>query len=478
MRPDWSLTFTIEEFGAKAILLNQMNGRTAITGNASAKRMLSYAAGASVDWLVAITVGILVCGSLLAPQSGAAWQASMWRGGSLVLALALVVVLKFNVARAGPFIVIFASWLFVVAIGAIARIGQTDSLNELIRHIYMIGIGALTYQACGSKIGSSIVRKFIWFTLVAIAIICIALVPDVMSGGWSWDKARVYKAVSLSERGIGFNSLILIMVVALVTLAKSSKAVTWVWITAFGVMLASSFLFATRAPFVSMAVAWAAVAAYSLHIRLGNQSVTRFGATALAVIGLALPLVALALIVSDPASPLARFGAGRIALWQISIAVWQENPIFGAGPNALMFGAQEFLNIGSFTAHYERNSILNLSGGGFHNLWLDTLASKGLIGLIGLLISYFLLLRTGLLRAADPQAMPFVILLFILLTRSFVEVSGQYGYQNSPLDLVVMIAIAATMRDAIAPIVWQENEARPEKFKRLWRVRRLNQPYA
>lgn len=394
------------------------------------------------------------------------------------MALALLVVLKFNIARAGPFIVIFASWLFVVAIGATARIGQADSLNELIRHIYMIGIGALTYQACGSKIGSSIVRKFIWFTLVAIAIICIASVADVMSGGWSWDKARVYKSVSLVERGIAFNSLILIMVVALVALAKSSKAAKWVWFAVFGVMLASSFLFATRAPFVSMAIAWAAVAAYRLRIRLGSQSVTRFGATALAVVGLALPLVTLALVMSDPTSPIARLGAGRMSIWQISIAVWQENPIFGAGPNAFRFGAREFLNFGSFTADYERNGILNLGGGGFHNLWLDTLASKGLVGLIGLIVSYFLLLRTGLLRAADASATPFLVLLLILLTRSFVEVSGQYGYQNSPLDFLVMVALAATMRDAISPTIRPMSVARHEKFQRPWRVRPLNEPYA
>lgn len=442
--------------------LNQMSGRAAMNGSARAERVVSRAAASAVEWVVAAIVGTLVTLSLTAPQSAPAWQGSIWREGSLLMALALVVVLRFNITRAGPFMGIFASWLIVIAIGTIARFGQVDPMNELMRHVYMIGIGALAYQACGTKTGRSIVRKFIWFILMATAVICISSMADLVAGGWSWEKARVYKSVSLLEHGIAYNSLLFIMVVALVTLARSSKAAVWVWRAAFAVMLVGSVLLGTRAPVVSMIIAWAAVIAYSVQIRLSGRSVTRFGATILAALGLAIPLIALGLILSDPTSPLARLGAGRMSLWQISIAIWQENPILGVGPNALKFGAQDFLNFGTFTVEYQRQSILSLGGGGFHNLWLDTLASKGVVGLVGLLVSYFLLLRTGLLRAAEPKAQSFLVLLLILLARSFVEVSGLYGYQNAPLDFVVMVALAASMREAISPWTGSERSGAPK----------------
>lgn len=86
-------------------------------------------------------------------------------------------------------------------------------------------------------------------------------------------------------------------------------------------------------------------------------------------------------------------GAGRLDLWQVSIALIKENPLFGhgLGQQGLLVPPRLLLTPGSRELNEMREAV------SAHNLWLDTVGDLGLIGL-GIFLTVFAVAIIGLLR--------------------------------------------------------------------------------
>lgn len=412
-------------------------------------------------WFLALVAAIPIAISLVAPsQSAAGWQTSAWRAGSLGLVFILGVMAQFRFKEGVRFARLFAPWMLVLLFEAVIRFGEIDAWNEVFRHTITLVIGAIVYQAAGGLYGRMLTRQTLWLVLLFVLGVCLVLAGQMIQGGWSWDRARVFKLASMREHGIAFNTLLFIAAMCLAVLAETTRMGRWVWLSAFVVFAMASILFATRAPLISIMIGWGLAVGYRRW--LARQD-ARAKAASLGIVGaviLAIPLALVLMVKFYSGSVFAHFAAGRIALWKISVAEFAAHPVVGVGPNALVTGVQDFLNVGGFTQQYERDTIVELTGGGFHNLWLDTLASKGFIGFLGLFFSYFALIRSGLSATTSAKSVAAITLLFALLSRSYVEVSGIMGYQNSALDFVAIVALALCLRDANAVSARERAEGR------------------
>jgi len=65
---------------------------------------------------------------------------------------------------------------------------------------------------------------------------------------------------------------------------------------------------------------------------------------------------------------------GRLALWDVAIKVWKENPVLGTGPGDYDSDLVDYQGQGWYPGVHVHNSV--------HNIYLQALASTGIIGLL------------------------------------------------------------------------------------------------
>jgi len=97
---------------------------------------------------------------------------------------------------------------------------------------------------------------------------------------------------------------------------------------------------------------------------------------------------------------------GRTKIWDITLNVWKDNPLFGYGP--LLWSPE-------FRASYG----LNIAGQA-HNQFIQTLGESGVFGLLGLLFYLFVLIRAAI-ATVDISRGASLALLAIPLTRTLSE---------------------------------------------------------
>ena len=99
---------------------------------------------------------------------------------------------------------------------------------------------------------------------------------------------------------------------------------------------------------------------------------------------------------------------GREDIWSITITEWLKNPLFGYGPN--LWGEE-------FSARFGYLGIASNA----HNQIFDTLGSAGVVGVIGLCVYIFVLVRYALQLAGQSKWTSLALIVFVA-TRCFSEV--------------------------------------------------------
>jgi len=394
-------------------------------------------------WCVAAITAVSTAASLPKEFADIELGAYGWRVGSVVLAVAMLACARFSLSAARPLLGVFAPWMTAMTALAAIRLDQPTVWLEWLRHAYMIAVGACVFAGCRTPVGRLLLTRTVLLLLACILLLCIQPVVMMLAGGWSWEQARVLKADD--PGGLRVNAVMFLFALLVAALwTQPGRPRVRLFVTA--AFLGASVLFAVRSAPISAVLAAALVAGYAVW--RGHRRVSAATASLIAGAILLLPLGFILLVLSAPDSALAATLAGRAQLWRISLAVWEQAPLIGAGPDALILGVHRDLNVGTFFADWQRESLFNLMKGGFHNIWLDTLASKGLVGLAGLFASYFLLLRAGLASAAAGSRALLLITL-LLFSRGYVEVSGLFSYENSPHDFVAFVLVAASLAAAL-----------------------------
>lgn len=394
----------------------------------------------AATWATAIVVTLLVATSL---SQGGDFSTSLggyaWRLASLLLSLALVVSVGFRLGSAGRFLKLFAPWIVALVVIIFARFGALDPVEEFSRQMIMLAVGACVFAGARSGVGRALITRTMWALLTVMVLISLPPAWELLSSGWSWEAARYYKWIH-AFKGLAFNTNFAVLAMLVIGLWSERKAAPALWWAGVLTLVLGSVLFATRAPLISTAVAAALGAGYAAMRRAEGPAARP--PLVLPLLLLLVPLGVLLFLIIHPEVVADRVFNLRSYLWQISLVVWRDHPIFGAGVEAMHQAQTDSLNIPNFVADFERLSVHTLRYGGFHNLWLEALATKGLVGFLGLLSSYFLLMRLALARAAAPGAAPLLVLVLLLFWRGLVEVGGPYSYQISPLDFVAMMVLA------------------------------------
>jgi O-antigen ligase len=397
-----------------------------------------------VLWLTAATVAATTTVSLPAQLAGLGLGAYGWRVGSLVLAAAMLAVSGYRLGAAWPLFLAMAPWMAALTAITAVHLGHPEAWLEWLRHAYMLMVGACVFAGSQTPAGRTLLARTVGLLLVGLLALSILPTLMLLETGWSWEGARLFKA--RSPGGLSLNTFIF-MLALLVSAQWMLAGRRGALLTTAG-FLAASILFATRAPLYAAVLAAAAAGLFAYW--RGGRRLSAATSALLACAILITPLIFVYLATINPGDGLARALAGRAELWRISFAVWQTHPVVGAGPDALASSLAGNVNAGQFFTDWRRESLLSLTGGGFHNIWLETLASKGLVGLVGLFGSYFLLLRLALASAAAGRNPAFLFFTLLLLSRGYVEVSGLFSYENSPHDFVAFAMIAASMAAALA----------------------------
>jgi O-antigen ligase len=393
----------------------------------------------ALTWAMAAAVTLLVLASLSQGAVTSTMAGYAWRLASVMLAGALVASVAFRLRSAVTFLTIFAPWMAAMLLLLVVRLGDPRDLEEIFRHVIMLAVGACVFAGVQSATGRALITRTMWALLTAIMLISVPPALELLSNGWSWEAARYYKWIN-STKGLAFNTNFFILAMLVIGLWPERKAALPLWWAAVVTLALGSVLFATRAPPVSAAIAALFGAAYAARRRAQGPNAPQPGVLPLAL--LLIPFAGLIYLITHPTGFTNQLFTLRTYIWQIALVVWREAPIFGHGWDAMTAGQNDALNAPTFDLDWERITVHTLRWGGYHNIWLDTLTSKGLVGFLGLLSSYYLMLRLALARAGAAGGAPFLIVVLLLLYRGYVEVGGPYSYQNSPLDFMAMVVLA------------------------------------
>ncbi|MFN7148409.1 MAG: O-antigen ligase family protein [Microthrixaceae bacterium] len=170
----------------------------------------------------------------------------------------------------------------------------------------------------------------------------------------------------------------------------STQQATWLYTIALMVVLAGAAGAGSRSGLIGGAIAIVGTMVTRPGLAPGRRARVGVGSLFVAAIAFAVGFVA------NPANLQRGFsdrGAGRLDLWQVSIALIKENPLIGHGLGqlGLLVPPRLLLTPGSRELNEMREAV------SAHNLWLDTVGDLGLIGL-GIFLTVFAVAIIGLLR--------------------------------------------------------------------------------
>lgn len=398
--------------------------------------------------LFGIFIGLMLVGSLVVQTMGIqeTMSGAIWRLGIVLLMIACMAMSP-NRQDMVRFTVIFSPWLAVTAISLLAH-RDLASIADLLKQAFIVGLGALVF---GSSYNHPIRRMCFW-TLITCAMLALAasLVETlpVLSHGWSFKAARELKAQSY-QAGFGSNAICFAGLVAVLGCFRDELMNRRVLIATAVLLAISSFFLTARAPVAALILA--AGGAWALATwrprELFDRSLLRtwmFAAGSWALVLAAF----LSQIQNIAHSKAAEALAGRAALWQIAMASFWQNPLFGTGVRTYTDVIRSNLSQAHMTIYWERTALYSLQGGGVHNTWLNILTERGAVGFLGLFLSYTLLFAAAIYAGGkvpfQRRLIVLIALLFMLL-RGMFEISGLFSYAEGALDAVVMITVALSL---------------------------------
>lgn len=390
--------------------------------------------------LISSWPGLIGGGSLISDYA--------WRLGGVILVVGLMLATKKRFLQPTRFVGVFWPWLAAVFVATLPRYADAAAWLDFLRQVLLLIGGACVYASADSPIMNKTLRAFARFLLIGVLVACLEPSLALLGGGWSWSAARILKGEALANL-LGFNTLLFMAAVCLVILRPQpaafrgwrEKASTIGWMLALLVLVAECLVLSVRTPLFVLGIGWLTGTVLSLVFSRVPRSALRMSATVAACLMVVVGLAAVAGVLTSQHGTLGAELAGRVPIWQIGLAAWKTQPVFGLGPNAFVEAVGSHLNVGVFSQAYQRAALANLVSGGFHNIWIQSLVAHGLVGLVGLFISYVLLLRRGIMVSARGHG-PLVALILVLFFRSFVESSALFAVADSPLDFIVVVFLA------------------------------------
>lgn len=389
-----------------------------------------------IGFLIAIGFG----GELTEAISGAGGVA--WRAGALLL-IVMAWRNRLDMTSAKQFAAIFLPWLASSLIAALYTLNP-ENIADVARQFFIVAIGAAVHTAARRESQRHEIQKTLLVAAIVTGIISILVARPLVENGWSWEAVRATKNQLIETSGFGANT---VCFAGLVAACAAYRTERWRVLSLFLIILfvLLSIALAARAPMLLLAVA--GLISWPLSRMKWSGLLSRTDVSFVAAAIFLMVTVGSFLLSVDciARSTLADQLAGRSALWQIGLSGWADAPVLGNGLHSYARVLSVHLGQGTFRTAFEMRALYTLNGGAFHNIWVTVLVERGLLGMLGLYLSYSLLIRRLLLnlKFLTPQgrfqALAIIMLLFL---RGFVEITGLMSYGNSALDAIVIIALA------------------------------------
>lgn len=410
-------------------------------------RMVTLVAIARRWGALPIAVGLLLAlgfgGDLTSALAGVGGLS--WRMGALLLIL-LACRGRFNVDAGIAFALTFLPWLAASMIEMTFFL-DVDHVSDYARQIFIVAVGAAVYAAAQSREKRMQVQIGLLCAAMLAAVLSTIMTIPLLQHGWSWEAVRASKNELVLTTGFGANTVCFAgMIAAIASPQSGPERLVSRGLVVFFTLL--SIILGARAPIALFFLS--ALVAIPLSRRSWPADKGRL-IRALRLSSLVIGAIVVCFLFSIPLiahSFIADGLAGRAGLWQIALRGWLDAPVFGHGVHSWVDVVQQNLGAAEYRTMYEMQSTASLRTGGFHNVWMNTLAERGLIGLAGLYASYCLLLARLIanlpFNSRDQRFQALVLFLFVFL-RSFVEITGLMSYSDAALDAIVITALAVTV---------------------------------
>ena len=258
-----------------------------------------------------------------------------------------------------------------------------------------------------------------FFCITALLIDSHRMIQQFLRAYWVgglFGSAAGILALGLGTRSVGFGSdpnffgLLQASMIPLTVYYRRhavTKEARWAYTIALIVVLAGAAGAGSRSGLIGGAIAIVGTMVTRPGLRPGRRVAVGFGAVILA--GFAF-LVGFVVNPNNLQRGFADRGAGRVDLWNVSIALIKENPILGYGfgqlktivpPNLLLTPGSQRLN--------ELRPDVSA-----HNTWLDIMGDLGIVGLI-IFVSIFVIALVGFVRPRWLQTRELSMTLFVMM---------------------------------------------------------------
>lgn len=352
-----------------------------------------------------------------------------WRVSAIFLIAAV------SISR-GRFILVFSSsailvpYILMLSIYSIAT--QSDMVDIFYKNILLFLLISMIAPDSEQDTAVDVIFIFSKASFVMCLLGSFYILLNYQGINFNWELARHSKFELLKLAP--FNTILFFLVLSLLYFEVSRKTTFLLWIC----VLLLSVLTATRTPLLAFAISIILLSFASLLKRSKLSSGIVFLGFLITFIG---GMIGIVILSDDP--NLNRFLAGRAALWVAAYNEWISNPIFGSTSLNVSSALLSVYSDLSFNFEWEIDSLLDLTKGGYHNLFMQTLAVYGVVGgfiLIGSLGYIIVIAYEGGRRIC-------IIFSLLLLVRScFESEGGLFSNANSPMDyyagICAMVVIA------------------------------------
>ena len=400
-----------------------------------------------VSWeaLAGLLIGVLLVMGFAAHVTGGLAGLS-WRLSCLAYAV-VCLVRGVDWRQAGALSVLWLPFALSAAIDA-AVLHSPVGAADVGRQLFIFGFAGIVFGAARDPVARRVGVYALFVAAAAILAYTLVQTLPTLASGWSYAAARTLKGKSF-QGGFNANEVCFAALVALLAGYRDPWLPRWITVTMAALLGGCSVLLGARTPAPALLVG-AAIGAGLARAPIWAICARHrwLGTVAAALVGGGMLALFFSHIEAIAHSTVATQLAGRAALWQVAVAAWPQQPLFGFGPGRFQdvihanLGKAHFSNIDEFASLYA------LQAGGFHNIWLSVLVERGAVGLAGLFASWCLLAGFALRHGgqlARPARFLSLTLLVSLFLRGQVELAGLFDDGDGPINQIIMMALGLTL---------------------------------
>ncbi len=324
---------------------------------------------------------------------------------------------------------LFFAYLLLIAPSFISMVaGTRPSFNHFM--LYEPLIFTLVYFARPAEDWSWYVQQFKRVLLVCISL---SALFGVLAPTWSTGHALTLipgfnfrlNGIFSHSNGLGIAAL-LYLVLDMADDTRSTLYRKLAWLVSMGVLIATQ----SKTAWVSMVLAYGIFCVYKFSILTTAR--VRYSAMPI-IMGIFILLLGMGGLIWLIGMGVEKWLSGldtqtynslisltgRTNIWEITLRSWQENPIFGYGPR--LWDVEYRLQYAP-----QFRYIVGMA----HNQFLQTLGASGILGVIGLAIYVFTLVKLGVQYFSTTRGVS-LALVVVFLTRSISETP----FRNGVLDI-------------------------------------------